>query len=412
VVFGENRQAHNLRRVAANTGQLRGLRPVQGKLVDWAYLGYIPDVLETLKEVALPERWKFKNTANDPNQPYPILYGYLVHTFGRLALENKIMINQDNSLAAFNTGLVDRRYESIYALFTPNGSNSRTPWRLDSFCVAGEGREGQDLVRHFKPLPSRAHYFDDPSELFYDVRAGKPELSLEHIIIDNINRFPKAFIEEHRPSGFQLKDTFETYDEYDVYFEGLGKAIKADNRTYRAIMNRLKDALDLSIKRASWNFKTAIPQYYPRERKLTLLLPICLVSDEQVDLALAVEKTEVGNYLGHTILTLDWAYRDARLICRPDSDWLVPDYIVEGSEEQAVQAQTTQPEETRELALEVSPTRTDASEEQVAQELQSNLCPVCGIKMEIQIAPSGKDEGQQFYVCPNVKQCRQYFRVT
>jgi hypothetical protein len=98
-------------------------------------------------------------------------------------------------------------------------------------------------------------------------------------------------------------------------------------------MNRVKDAVDLSIKRVSWNFKTAIPQYYPRVRALQLLLPMCLVSDERVDMALAVEKTPSGSYLGHTALPLDWAYTNARLICRPDSDWLLPEEINEGIDE-------------------------------------------------------------------------------
>lgn len=95
-------------------------------------------------------------------------------------------------------------------------------------------------------------------------------------------------------------------------------------------MNRLRDAVDVSIKRVEWNFKTAIPTYYPRVRKVQLLLPVCLVSDETVDLALAVEKTASGSYLGHTALPLDWAYKNARLVCRPDSDWLAPDQIDAG----------------------------------------------------------------------------------
>lgn len=121
----------------------------------------------------------------------------------------------------------------------------------------------------------------------------------------------------------------ESADRGERYYSELGRATEADNRTYRRIMNRMKDAVDLSIKRVLWNFKTAIPQYYPRVRKLQLLLPVCLVSDEQVDLALAVERTDSGSYLGHTVLPLDWAYRNARLICRPDSDWLAPEQIIE-----------------------------------------------------------------------------------
>lgn len=139
------------------------------------------------------------------------------------------------------------------------------------------------------------------------------------------------FLQDHWPPNFAKREEGElSPEERDVYFEQLGAAIEGDNRTYRRIMNRVKDAVDLSIKRVLWNFKTAVPQYYPRVKKLQLLLPVCLVSDEQVDLALAVEKTESGSYLGHTVLSLDWAYRNARLICRPDSDWLAPDMITQG----------------------------------------------------------------------------------
>ncbi|MDY2966747.1 MAG: DUF3825 domain-containing protein [Vescimonas coprocola] len=55
------------------------------------------------------------------------------------------------------------------------------------------------------------------------------------------------------------------------------------------------------------------------------MIPICLVSESVLDLALVVSKNAAGNqYLGHTCLTLDMAYNNARLIARPDSAWLKP----------------------------------------------------------------------------------------
>jgi Domain of unknown function (DUF3825) len=240
------------------------------------------------------------------------------------------MVNDDASFAAFNTGLVDPRYEPIHALFVPN-AEPRIPWRLSSFCIAGEGADGHNLVRHFNPLPHQAHYFDQPADLLYDTRVGKPEMDWRHVVIDRIDRYPKEFIEDHWPAGFEVRDTASmTDEERGLYWRSLGAAIEQQNRTYRAIMNRVKDAVDLSIKRVAWNFKTAVPQYYPRVRRLQLLLPICLVSDEHADMALTVEKTPSGSYLGHTVLGLDWAYRNARLICRPDSDWLDAQEISEG----------------------------------------------------------------------------------
>lgn len=334
-VLGKNTQAaHILRAGEASSAAGRPLYPTSGYLFDWGYLGYLPNVLSELAGLALKEQWEFKNAPSNPDRPFPILHSYLLSTYERLVLEKKIAINERAGFAAFNTGLVDERYETIYALFSPN-NGPKAPWQLAGFCIAGEGADGQDLVRHFNPLPAPAHYFEKPADLLYDPRAGKLELSWDHIIIDNIARFPRPFLEDHRPDGFELKSAAELAalpdPDYFKYFDDLGAAIEADKRTYRRIMNRLKDAVDLSIKRVAWNFKTAIPQYYPRVNRLQLLLPLCLVSDERVDLALAVEKTESGSYLGHTILPLDWAYRNARLICRPDSDWLAPAEIEEES---------------------------------------------------------------------------------
>ncbi len=297
------------------------------KLLGWAYLGQIPDTIRQLEDIAIDERWEFKNQGIDPEKPFPILYSYLLQTFTRLMLEDKIKYSDDGQFAAFNTGLVDSRYETIYAIFNRN-TYDQPQWKIIEFCIAGEKAAGQDLVRYFNPLPESAHYFDEPTDLIYDVRQGDPELDFKHIIIDRLDRYPMEFLEDNSPRDFSLKDPRNlNSDEKEKYSKELGKAVEDDPRVYRRIMNRVKDAVELSIKRVSWNFKTAVPQYYPRVKKLQLLLPLCLVDDNHVDLALAVEKTCSGNYLGHTVLTLDWAYSNARLVCRPDSDWLEPKEI-------------------------------------------------------------------------------------
>jgi hypothetical protein len=338
--FGENLQAHRLSRLDENAADRSDQRrdhrvmPEGGRLLDWAYLGYLPRVLTDLRSLALSEEWEFMNTLPSPDRPVPILYSYLLQTFGRLALEGKVLISKDATVAAFNTGLVDPRYEPIFATFAPN-DDPRAAWQLSGFCIAGEDIEGQRLVRHFAPLPSPPHYFDSIVDLLYDTRAGKPELDWEHVVIERIDRYPAEFVEDHWPPEFERRDASElSHEDRRAYYRALGTAIAKDTRTYRRIMNRVKDAIDLSIKRVTWNFKTAIPTYYPRVRRLQLLLPICLLSDERVDLALAVEKTPSGNYLGHTVLPLDWAYKNARLVCRPDSDWLAPAEITAEQDEE------------------------------------------------------------------------------
>ena len=94
----------------------------------------------------------------------------------------------------------------------------------------------------------------------------------------------------------------------------------------RESMNKIM-LFDGAIKRAKLminaNYKTAVPQYY--KGKIQLLIPICLISENVPGLALAVSKNGAGDqYLGHTCLTLDMAYNNARLIARPDSLWLKP----------------------------------------------------------------------------------------
>ena len=93
-------------------------------------------------------------------------------------------------------------------------------------------------------------------------------------------------------------------------------------RLYNRLRNRLEDAIELATKRARWNFKTAIPCYTPRKNTMSLMLPLSLQDDAQADAALIVEATHSGNYQGQTILTMQQAYLDARLVCRPDSEWL------------------------------------------------------------------------------------------
>lgn len=69
------------------------------------------------------------------------------------------------------------------------------------------------------------------------------------------------------------------------------------------------------------NYKTAIPQFHRGE--IQLLLPLCLERPDRADLALVVSR--VGDcYRGDTVLTLQMAYNNARLLTRPDREWLTP----------------------------------------------------------------------------------------
>lgn len=298
---------------------------IPSNLLDWAFMGDFRQVVNDLKTMALKERWYYKN--QNPSYPFPILSQYLTYTFYRLSKESgKIKFNEQ--YASFNTGLVNNLYEPIYALFEKNRLSGRQEWYFHEFCISGVGKAGKILVSNFNPLPPRAQFFNNVAELIYDIHAPEPQMNWNHIILDNVSRLPIEFLEENKPSGFLFRDTsnLDTIEKRD-YYNQLALSIENDSKKFRTIKNRFSDALSLALKRVEWNFKTAIPMYYPVSNKMSLLLPLSLLDDDVIDLALVSEKTNSGSYLGHTILPLGWAYSNARLITRPDSDWLIAEHI-------------------------------------------------------------------------------------
>lgn len=68
--------------------------------------------------------------------------------------------------------------------------------------------------------------------------------------------------------------------------------------------------------------------YRPQEAKIQLLMPIYLSGSftSSPDFALVLD-LEDGIYTPETILPLDAAYQNARLITKPDELWLNPDDI-------------------------------------------------------------------------------------
>nr|MDD6335715.1 DUF3825 domain-containing protein [bacterium] len=239
---------------------------------------YCPGYDEKLVALAAmsPEKWSFAE-AND-NQ---ILRNFLEHTFSKLEEEGKIW--ETPQYALFNTGLYTPYYESIYGYFTLNRMPDRQKWYLDDFYT-----EYQLAVMGVAAFPPRADYFTNPADLVFNTNLNIiPQY--DHIFSegDNLMRIPEAI--RTSPNKIQL---------------------------FKGAIEHAKHMIDA-------NYKTAVPQYY--RGKIQLLVPLCLCGDAKPDLALVVSKNEAGNlYLGHTCLTLEMAYNNARLIARPESEWLRP----------------------------------------------------------------------------------------
>lgn len=296
------------------------------ELEHFAWLGPWEDFLDQLADLALPEAWDFEAPEDPTGHRNAILKSFVCTTFYRLRLEDKVCTDAAARFAAFNTGLVNRRYDDIYACFEPDTTQSSFEWRFVGFCTAGSRGLGKRLVSLFCPLPEPASYFSSMDDLLFNLER---ELIVDfgHILIDNLERLPVAFLEEELHGDEEgaglvraLRDASD--DERVGALADLADLLSDDDRLFRRLRSRLKDAVEMARKRVRWNYKTAVPSYYPRANAMSLLLPLCLLDDEHADAALVVQLMPSGNYQGQTILTMRQAYTNARLICRPDSDWL------------------------------------------------------------------------------------------
>lgn len=298
-------------------------RILPGKqLENFAFLGSWSGFLSELAEKAVHEEWDF---ASSPVKDLHILIQYIKYTFYRLTRENKVCISSDGQLAAFNTGLVDKHYDDLYACFVPNDS-PETRWKFSCFCTAASRGMGKLLVNYFNPLPQPPQYVKRKEDLLFDHE--KPlHTDFDHIIIDNIRRLPLDFLSDQfsdNPEALAIVEKLRSSDRYTkrALYEKLKELLADNTKLFIRVQNRIKDAIELARKRVRWNYKTAIPSYFPKRDSMSLMLPLCLTDEETADVALVVENTPSGNYQGQTILTMTQAYIDARLLCRINSDWL------------------------------------------------------------------------------------------
>lgn len=304
------------------------------QLESFAFLGSWSNFLSELAAKAVDEEWDFSSA---PIKNHQILMQYIKYTFSRLMREKKVCISPDKQFAAFNTGLADNHYDDIYACFLPNDSESGTEWKFMGFCTAASGGLGKQLVNYFNPLPQPPTYFKRSEDLFFD-HTKQLHADFEHIIIDNIKRLPLGFlydqffdnaearrlVEEIRMCGHDR----ESHEQRNNLFARLKEIVRDNDRLFMRIQNRIKDSIELAKKRVRWNYKTAVPSYFPKRDSMSLMLPLALQDENKPDVALVVELTRSGSYQGQTILTLSQAYIDARLMCRVTGDWLTPSQVV------------------------------------------------------------------------------------
>lgn len=207
-----------------------------------------------LKKLAMSENWDY---IKKPTGYHPILVNYIHHTFNKIQHEGKIEYEQE--FCCFNTGLVTENQEEIYGYSQKN----KKPTATIPFYFIGWRKASHRELSKFSKLAEIATYINDPSDLIYDIKL-KLRTNIDHIIQDNKSRFPNPFN-------------------------------AMDNHMLSNILNGTIEDAKRRVKR---NYKTAIPQFY--NGKLQLLLPLCLQTKANADLALVIEKKR--EYTEHQLI--------------------------------------------------------------------------------------------------------------
>jgi len=231
------------------------------------------------------EPWDYSDSRDTKHS---ILKNYLEFYYRKLKSEGKIKFTNNNKFACFNTGIVTSNQEDIVVFFEEYKGDlpSASPYYFKGFCKISDNR----ILTHFgSQLPETADFFEKPELLILNPKY-KIIPDIEHIIRDNRTRFP----------------------------------LHLQNADDSEMRRQLHGAIEDVTKKVKTNYKIAIPQYY--ENKIQLLLPLFLTSGSpNPDLVLVIDKVlNQDIYSAKTCLTLKMAYNNARLIVKPQSDWLKP----------------------------------------------------------------------------------------
>lgn len=256
--------------------------------------------LEDIASNAVAEPWSFSNRPSACK--YPILKSYLENIFGKLRKEtqagatNKIVQSADGHYILFNTNLPDTFGRDILIMAEVRKKvNGEEYFENPSMFTKGVS-EMRRLGFSVENTPQPATFFEDVNEVIFQSSwtIDSSFEHLDHIIQDNRSRFPKEY---------QQKDPVR-------------------------VAGDLEQGINMAVRMAKRNFKYIAPMYRPQKDCIQMLMPIYLSGSyrEAPDFALVLTPDN-GIYIPETILPIDGAYQNARLIAMPDEAWLRPDTI-------------------------------------------------------------------------------------
>jgi len=245
--------------------------------------------------------WGFQQQrfrAKHPYTQFPKLRNYLNYTFVRLldleAMHPGRYFQQsaDNDWICFNTGLQTPHGSDLLAIFQryqPRPFSEQKPAAHWVFKGCYAPNERQYREKFGTEFPDIAWYSLDSRDFIFNW-----SYDLEREVFDHL--FDQA------------KDR-----------AGLS------NAPDEVVRNYLRGALENLVPKIKRSYKVAVPVYYVEEKRMQLLLPFASASNSNDVSAFLVERDDTMQvYRPKTIFDLDQAYFSARLITRPDPEWLNP----------------------------------------------------------------------------------------
>lgn len=259
-------------------------------LFSFAYVPAWFEQLYALSQLAIPEPWRFINPEYEiQNTETPILERYIHQVFKKLVIEYEYAQNPmeadgllylRNEFACLHTGLYTKQYKSIYMCFDRNKRQDT----LKQWYFKGFVDEGSPWLKYISLLPLRPSFPMRQYASFFDPE-WEIRVNADHILGDaeNVQRLPES-----------IRDAWN-------------------------LPLLLETAVELARRRSLVDWSLAVPQSF--QGRIQYLLPIHLTNMARPDLAMALSVME-GYYIGHTCLTLNMAYQNARLLARPTAEWL------------------------------------------------------------------------------------------
>lgn len=255
--------------------------------------------LDEIANSIIPETWDYNSRKSQIH--HPILKSYLENTLNKLVMEsrngkpNKVVYSSNWKTALFNSNLLDKYFHDVLIAGHVEFYSTGEPLIHNPKMVKGGITE---LGFDGAITPQPPQYFEDVNDVIFQTSwvVERDFSTFEHIIDKRRNRFPM----EH---------------------QGKASAVLA---------SMLDRAIDMAVILAKRNHNIVAPMYRPQADIIQLLMPIYLdgIYSEHPDFALILTPDKEHKiYKPETIIPLDPAYQNARLIAKPDESWLNPNKI-------------------------------------------------------------------------------------